>query len=386
MKRIAIIGTQGIPAHYGGFETLAENLVRKKHNNQIEYTVFCSSKDLQTDGNVFVKPNDQSQTCLSFGMARNRRMKSKEFLGAKLKYLNLHSNGIQSILYDIVSMIKCIRGYDALLILGVSGCVFIPILKVFAHTKIVVNIDGLEHKRQKWGKIAKWFLRQSEKMAVRYADTIIADNPGIREYVKDTYNKDAVMIAYGGDHALIDMTEEKEKEILDNLGLEKGGYALSICRIEPENNVDMVLDVFAETNKPIAIVGNFQNNEYSRGLRDKYSNHHGIKLIDACYDTRKLYVLRKNAGYYVHGHSAGGTNPSLVEVMHFGIPVITFDVNYNRYTTNNEAEYFADRKHLEYLLKMPRKDSGGAMKDYADKNYRWDIIAQEYEQVLLNLS
>ena len=83
MKRIAIIGTQGIPAHYGGFETLAENLVSKKHNNQIEYTVFCSSKDLQTDGKVF--------------------------LGAKLKYLYLHSNGVQSILYDIVSMIKCIR-------------------------------------------------------------------------------------------------------------------------------------------------------------------------------------------------------------------------------------------------------------------------------------
>lgn len=356
MKRIAIIGTQGIPAHYGGFETLAENLVSKKHNNQIEYTVFCSSKDLQTDG--------------------------KFFLDAKLKYLNLHSNGVQSILYDIVSMIKCIRGYDTLLILGVSGCVFVPILKVFTQSKIVVNIDGLEHKRQKWGKMAKWFLRQSEKMAVRYADTIIADNQGIKEYVKNTYNKDAVMIAYGGDHALMDVTEEKEKEILDYFGLEKGRYALSICRIEPENNVDIVLDVFAKKNKPIAVVGNFQNNEYSRGLREKYSNHHDIKIIDACYDIEKLYVLRKNAEYYVHGHSAGGTNPSLVEVMHFGIPIITFDVNYNRYTTNNEAEYFEDGEHLEHLLKMQRKDCGKAMRNYADKNYRWDIIAQKYEQVL----
>jgi len=360
MKRIAIIGTQGIPAHYGGFETLAENLVSKKHNNQIEYTVFCSSKDLQTDG--------------------------KFFLDAKLKYLNLHSNGVQSILYDIISMIKCIRGYDALLILGVSGCVFVPILKILTHSKIVVNIDGLEYRRQKWGKMAKWFLRQSEKMAVRYADTIIADNQGIKEYVKNTYNKDAVMIAYGGDHALMDVTEEKEKEILDYFGLEKGRYALSICRIEPENNVDIVLDVFAKTNKPIAVVGNFQNNEYSRGLREKYSSHHGIKIIDACYDIEKLYVLRKNAEYYVHGHSAGGTNPSLVEVMHFGIPIITFDVNYNRYTTNNEAEYFKDSKNLEYLLKMPRKKSGDAMKDYAEKNYRWDIIAQKYEQVLFNPS
>ena len=358
MKRIAIIGTQGIPAHYGGFETLAENLVSKKHNKQIEYTVFCSSKDLQTDG--------------------------KDFLGARLKYLNLHSNGVQSIIYDIVSMIKCIRGYDALLILGVSGCVFVPILKILTHSKIVVNIDGLEHKRQKWCKMAKWFLRLSEKMAVRYADTIIADNQGIREYVNETYNKDAVMIAYGGDHALMDVTKEKEKEILNDFGLEVREYALSICRIEPENNIDMVLDVFAKTNKPIAIVGNFQNNEYSRGLREKYSNHNGIKIIDACYDIEKLYVLRKNAEYYVHGHSAGGTNPSLVEVMHFGIPIITYDVNYNRYTTNNEAEYFKDGEHLEHLLKMPRKNCGEAMRYYADKNYRWDIIAQKYEQVLFN--
>ena len=185
------------------------------------------------------------------------------------------------VLYDIVSMMKCIRGYDTLLILGVSGCVFVPILKIFTHSKIVVNIDGLEYRRQKWGKMAKWFLRQSEKMAVRYADTIIADNQGIKEYVKNTYNKDAVMIAYGGDHALMDVMEEKEKEILDFFGLEKGRYALSICRIEPENNVDIVLDVFAKTNKPIAVVGNFQNNEYSRGLREKYSRpDSGLTLLD----------------------------------------------------------------------------------------------------------
>lgn len=357
MKKIAIIGTQGIPAHYGGFETLAENLVRMKHNEKIEYTVFCSSKDLQTD--------------------------RTDFLGAKLKYVNLHSNGVQSILYDIVSMIKCIRGYDALLILGVSGCVFVPILKMLTRSKVIVNIDGLEHRRQKWGKIARWFLRLSEKMAVKYADTIIADNMGIKEYVRNTYDKDAVMIAYGGDHALMEVSEDKEKEILNQFGFKKGEYALSICRIEPENNVDMVLDVFAKTNHLIAIVGNFQNNEYSRKLKDKYHHNSNIHIIDACYEREKLYVLRKNASYYVHGHSAGGTNPSLVEAMHFGIPIITFDVNYNRFTTNNEAEHFGDGKQMEALLAQPRKATGAAMKQYANENYRWETIAREYEQLFL---
>lgn len=357
MKKVAIIGTQGIPAHYGGFETLAENLVRMKHNEQIEYTVFCSSKDLKTD--------------------------SKEFSGAKLEYVNLHSNGIQSIVYDIVSMIRCIRGYDALLILGVSGCCFIPILKMLTRSKIIVNIDGLEHRRQKWGKMARWFLRLSEKMAVKYADTIVADNMGIKEYVLKTYDKESIMIAYGGDHALIDVSEEKEKEILNHFGFKRGEYALSICRIEPENNVDMILDVFARTNHQIVIIGNFKNNEYSRELRDKYYCYPNVHIVDACYDIEKLYVLRKNANYYVHGHSAGGTNPSLVEVMHFGIPIISFDVNYNRYSTNNEAEYFENCHQLEDLICQPRKASGASMMKYATENYRWETIAQKYEQLFI---
>lgn len=357
MRKVAIIGTQGIPAHYGGFETLAENLVRKKHNDQIEYTVFCSSKDLQTS--------------------------DSDFLGARLKYINLHSNGVQSIIYDIISMVRCIRGYDALLILGVSGCVFTPILKMLTRSRIIVNIDGLEHKRQKWGRMAKWFLRLSEKMVVKYADTIIADNQGIEEYVQKTYSKHAVMIEYGGDHTLMDVSQEKEREVLEQFGLTKGEYALSICRIEPENNVDMVLDVFARTKQEIAIVGNFQNNEYSRNLRDKYYCHPNIHIINACYDLETLYALRRNAGYYVHGHSAGGTNPSLVEAMHFGIPIITFDVNYNRFTTNNEAEYFENGGQLEVLLGKQRKPSGAAMRKYANENYRWDTISQKYEQLFL---
>lgn len=355
MKKVAIIGTQGIPAHYGGFETLAENLVRKKHNDLIEYTVFCSSKDLQTS--------------------------DTQFLNARLKYINLHSNGVQSIIYDIVSMIRSIRGYDALLILGVSGCVFIPVLKMLTHSRVIVNIDGLEHRRQKWGRMAKWFLRLSEKMAVRFANIIIADNQGIEEYVQKTYNKHAVMIEYGGDHALMNISRDKELEILKEFGLVKGEYALSICRIEPENNVEMVLDVFARTKHEIAIVGNFQNNEYSRNLRGRYDGHPNIHIIDACYDLEKLYALRRNAGYYVHGHSAGGTNPSLVEAMHFGIPIITFDVNYNRFTTNNEAEYFENGEQLEALLKKQRMPSGAAMIKYANENYRWDTITQKYEKL-----
>ena len=117
MKEVAIIGTQGVPAKYGGFETLVENLLGINCPNNIHYTVFCSSSDY-----------------------KNKIQTYKE---ATLKYIPLHANGYQSILYDIVSMIRCIGKYDTLLILGVSGCIFLPILRLFYSKKIIVNIDGL---------------------------------------------------------------------------------------------------------------------------------------------------------------------------------------------------------------------------------------------------
>ena len=197
MKRIAIVGTQGVPAKYGGFETLAENLITHRHSPDIAYTVYCSTKDSP------------------------RRLSS--YQGADLTYIPfLHANGIQSIPYDILSLIHCIlKGYDTLLILGVSGCIFLPLLRLFYRKKLIVNIDGLEHKRDKWGKFAKWFLRVSEAMAVKYADTIIADNKGIQEYVMETYHKPSVLITYGGDHVIRHVDEEKQSALLQKMELNR---------------------------------------------------------------------------------------------------------------------------------------------------------------------
>ena len=354
--KVAIVGTQGIPAQYGGFETLTENLVGFKHNQDIEYTVFCSSKDM---------PSQPS-----------------EHKGAKLKYIGLKSNGVQSIPYDIVAMIKCISGYDCILVLGVSGCIFAPILKMLTKSKVIINIDGMEHRREKWGKFAKWFLRTSEKMAVKAADIVIADNKGIQDYVKETYNKQAEMIAYGGDHVNRDVSEERQEQILTEFGLKKHGYALSICRIEPENNVGLILEVFSKTGNPIAMLGNFHNNEYSRGIKETYSKFSNITLIDACYDLDKLYALRNNSAFYVHGHSAGGTNPSLVEAMFFGRPIVAFGVNYNRYSTNHLAEYFNNAAELEQMLAQPRQETGSTLKEYAQQHYTWSVITKQYEDLL----
>lgn len=352
MKRVAIIGTQGVPASYGGFETLVENMIGENCPPDVEYTVFCSSKDLP-----------------------DRR---KTYKGARLKYIPLHANGMQSIPYDILSMIRTIRGYDVVLILGVSGCVFLPVLRLFSKVQIIVNIDGLEHRRAKWGKFAKWFLKLSESVAVKFANVIIADNKGIQDYVSRTYHKKSEIIAYGGDHVIRNVPKDTQNTILEKYGLSSGHFAVCVCRIEPENNCHIILDAFSKTDKTLVFVGNWDKSEYGRHLKSFYrSSFPSIKILDPNYDLDVLYTLRSHCNVYIHGHSAGGTNPSLVEAMFFGRPIIAFDVVYNRETTKNKAYYFSNTDELLNLLHQNHLN-GGPMKEIAEREYTWRRISQQY--------
>ena len=354
MKNVAIVGTQGVPACYGGFETLVENIIGENCSPNIKYTVFCSSKDL------------------------NKSNHPSTYKGVNLKYVPLHANGMQSIMYDIVSLIRVMFGYDNVVVLGVSGCLFLPIFRLFYHKRLIINIDGLEHKRDKWGKLARWVLKTSEKMAVRFADTVIADNKGIQDYVRDTYAKASTLIAYGGDHVKNDIPEATQKKVLEKYNLTKNNYAITVCRIEPENNCHLTLEAFAQSNKKLIFIGNWNHSEYGKSLKEKYSNRYNIKMLDAIYDLDILYSLRRNAGMYIHGHSAGGTNPSLVEAMFFGIPILCFDVVYNRETTKNKAYYWHSVNALKFYISS--KDLNGVqMLEIARKEYTWKQIASQYE-------
>lgn len=255
-----------------------------------------------------------------------------------------------------------------------------PMLRMMTRAKIVVNIDGLEHRRQKWGGMARRILRASEAMAVRYADVVVADNQGIVDYVRETYGKDAVLIAYGGDQVVRDVPDTTASEILQSYGLTDGGYAISVCRIEPENNCDMILESFAGTDNqlPLVFIGNWSHSDYARSLRQSYENADGIHILDAIYDLDRLWVLRSHAALYVHGHSAGGTNPSLVEAMYTGIPIAAYDVNYNRHTTGGCASYFSDICTLREIACEPDVSQGVMLMDIASRDYRWAKIARQY--------
>ncbi len=349
--KVAIIGTQGVPASYGGFESLVENLIGENCPDYIEYTVYCSSKDIPD--------------------------KAASYKGARLKYIPLKANGISSIPYDIISMCRSMRGYDVILILGVSGCLFMPVLKVMSSSRIIVNIDGLEHKRAKWGKAARWVLRTSEVFAVKFADVIVTDNKGIQDYVSETYGKSSALIAYGGDHVKRNVSSATAMEILSNYGIKRGEYAITVCRIEPENNSHIILEAFSHTDMPLVFIGNWDHSDWSRSLRQHYAAYHNLHLLDAIYDLDILYTLRSNAGIYLHGHSAGGTNPSLVEAMHFGIPIAAFDVVYNRETTEGKAYYF---KTPDELLEIVNRGGlkGEEMKKIAERRYTWRHISRQY--------
>lgn len=356
-KKLAIVGTVGIPAKYGGFETLTE-YITKDLSEKYDITVFCSSKSYEE--------------------------KIKKYNNCHLKYINLNANGVQSIPYDILSLLKALRFADTILILGVSGCISLPFLKLFfKKTKIVTNIDGLEWKRDKWNKYAKYFLKFSEKLAVKYSDVVVADNKVIQDYVLSEYGTKSELIAYGADHV---NKMEISKELKEKYTFLDNKYAFKVCRIEPENNIHMILKALSKNeNLTFVIIGNWEASSYGKNLKYKYSKYKNIKILDPIYDQNILNQIRSNCYIYLHGHSAGGTNPSLVEAMALALPIFAYGINYNKETTDGKAKYFNSSIELIKLLDKIDEDVldtiSKDMKEIADRKYTWKTISEKYSEL-----
>jgi glycosyltransferase involved in cell wall biosynthesis len=357
--RVAIIGTVGIPARYGGFETLAEHLTTHL-SESCEMTVYCSGKKYK----------------------KEERLKS--YKGAKLVYIPLDANGKSSILYDCISILHALFFSDVLIVLGVSGGIMFPFVKWFTNRKLIVSIDGIEWKRAKWGKYARWYLWFAEYLAVKFSDADIADNEAIQDYTAIRYKSLSHIIEYGADHASEQKPEDADRAKYPFLS---GDYYFSVCRIEPENNVHHLLDAFSQfPDKTYVFVGNWNHSDYGKSLREKYAGYSHILILDPVYDQRELDVLRTNCTAYVHGHSAGGTNPSLVEAMYLGCAVIAFGVKYNITTTQRMASYFKDVNSLKQILEridpISLKQNAEMMKQIAYKRYTWATIAARYNHLV----
>ena len=364
MKRryeLIIAGTAGVPGNYGGFETLAEQLVVRL-SDTAKMLVICSRA--------------------------NYNIWPETFHGARLKYLPVKANGLSSVLYDILGLLYCCWRTRCVLQLGVSGAIAIPVVKVLDPKLLVVcNVDGIEWRRDKWGFLARHFLKLSEWIAVKFSDRVIADNQGIADYLKAEYGSEAQVIPYGGDHAVLSESERTPSNTLLNMMAEVDGrYFYSICRIVPENNVEKILSAFSVPGMPnLIFVGDWLNGRYPKELYEKYKSYSNIFLFKPIYHQDDLAHIRAGADGYIHGHSAGGTNPSLVEAMCSGSACLAYDCNFNAYTLGDTGILWTDSDDLVRLvLDTTTKeiaDIAVASRQYARENYQWSLVALDYLEI-----
>lgn len=357
---VALIGTVGLPPRYGGFETLAAALVEaaKGDERAPAFTVYCSAQQA---------PDPRPET----------------WHGAALRYLPLRANGPQSIAYDMLSLLDAARrGHRTALVLGVSGTLILPLFRLVSGMRLVVHLDGIEWQRPKWRGAARLILRLSERAAVRWAHEVIADNPEIARHVRETYGRTALTIAYGHEHALATPPGD-----ITDLHLPPR-YRFALARVEPENNFETILTACAaDPRQPLVAVGNWDASAYGRALRQRFKGHQHLHLLDAVYNPARLRALRDRATVYLHGHSAGGTNPALVEMMGLGAPVIAHDNPFNRATTEGAALYFNDADTLAAQLKALDDPATAAaitarLKRTAETRYRWSDVTAAYFRAL----
>lgn len=356
MIKIAIVGIRGIPNNYGGFETLAEYLTEYLAND-LQITVYCSSIDMPT--------------------------RLKQYKGAKLSYVSVSSHGFLGIIYDSICLLRAMKKNDKVLILGFGTGFIVPFIGSAARHKLIVNIGGLDWKRNKWSWIAKKVIKKAEALLIKNCRTIIADNKGIQNYIFEAYKKESNLIAYGGDqskHVAV------SKDTINKYAFLSNSYCFSVARIQPDNNIDLILHAFTQiVGLPLVFVGNWGNSDFGKKLKQQYEQHKNLIILDAIYDRNELDLLRSNCAIYIHGHSAGGTNPSLVEAMGLGLPVMAFNSIYNRFTTENKALYFEDEKQLIDLINNYRSvdlfSIANELKQIALANYTWEKVAEQYHQV-----
>ena len=292
-------------------------------------------------------------------------------------------------MFDCKSLWDAAKGeYDVIMVLGFGPGLLIPFLGESVKSKIVLNFGGLDWKRNKWNCIARFIIRLCEKLLVRNSAKVIADNNKIRTYITKEYDRDSTLIFYGGDQATpLPVTEDLRVKY----PFLNGKYAFEVARIQSDNNIEMLMQAFIKARKmPLVLVGNWSSTEWGRIIKAKYEHKEWLVLLEAIYDKKILDVLRSNCYVYVHGHSAGGTNPSLCEAMYLGLPILAFSNGYNENTTFLKARYFKNADDLCNLINSisdkELKEMRPMMREIAEKNYKWEHIAREYEKVFTEVA
>lgn len=352
---IGIIGTRGIPNNYGGFEQFAEYLSTFLSNRGYQVTVYNS---------------------------HNHPFNDKSWKGVNIEHCYDPEYLIGTagqFFYDLNCIINSRRkNFDIILQLGyTSSSVW---SRFFASKAILItNMDGLEWKRTKFNKYTQGFLKYAERLAIKYSDYFISDSIGIKQYLKEKYNMESRYIPYG-----TQAMRESDLDILSQYDLIKYKYDLLVARIEPENNIEIIIKGFLESaNKRDLVIIGSMSTKFGQYIRKKYS-HHRIKYLGFLSGLDKLNSLRFYSNLYFHGHSVGGTNPSLLEAMASESLICAHENIFNRSILQEEAFYFSTSKEVSVLMDMLiKEDHYKFIKRNIAKTkniYTWDKICSEYEE------
>jgi glycosyltransferase involved in cell wall biosynthesis len=350
-----MVGTRGVPAHYGGFETAIEEVGRR----------------LVARGHrVVVYSRGAAPSSEHLGMERKR------LASVQRKQLETLSHTALSTLHSAVRLHP-----DMAFVFNAANSPFLPLFRS-AKIPVALHVDGLEWKRAKWSAGGRRYYRWSEGFGVRWADALIADAPGIADYYRDEFAVPTELIRYGAP-----ILEGLPEDGVLKLGLTPGGYHLVVARFEPENHVLDVIDGYrrSKARHPLVVVGSAPYAaSYTRSIEAMAASDDRVRLLGGVWDQPLLDALYHHALTYVHGHSVGGTNPSLLRAIGAGTTVIAFDVNFNREIIGEHGLYFSSAEDVTASVESAERDpakfraaarelAGGARRDFD-----WDDVAHEY--------
>ncbi|HEY6083008.1 MAG TPA: DUF1972 domain-containing protein [Chitinophagaceae bacterium] len=360
--KIGIIGTRGIPNRYGGFEQFAEHFSVRMAARGHSVAVYTSHrhpyKADQYKGVQLIRCYDPERVAGTAGQ----------------------------FLYDL----NCIRNsrgrhFDIILQLGYTSSTVWSWLYP-ASSILATNMDGLEWSRAKYNSLTRYFLQFAEQWGVRYSHYLIADSTAIQEYLLRKYNAPSAYVAYGAD---VYEPEAEAEKILSDYSLTAGDYDLWIARFEPENSIEQLLKAYPRGyDRKLALVGNYRHTALGRRLFKQYRSATNIRFMGAIYDQRQLNTLRYYSRLYIHGHTAGGTNPSLLEAMGCSALIVARDNLFNRRVSGDDAFYFKGIPDLHSLLstEINKADYGHWQNNNRKKienNYNWEYITEKIESLFL---
>ncbi|MHA6693427.1 DUF1972 domain-containing protein [Homoserinimonas sp. A520] len=362
--RIAMIGTRGVPAAYGGFETAIEEIGKRLAARGHQVVVYC----------------------------RGNADKPASYLGMRLVHLPaIRIKAAETLSHTALSVGHAITGGrpDAAFVFNAANAPFLPLLRARG-VPTAVHVDGLEWKRGKWGRMGRRYYRAAERMAVRYGDALIADAQGIADYYYERFAVATELLTYGAT-----ILTDPGSDLVSGLGLEPGKYHLVVARFEPENHVEVIVEGYhkSDCDLPLVVVGSAPYSAaYTRSIDAIAASDPRIRMLGGVWDQALLDQLYSNSLTYLHGHSVGGTNPSLLRAMGAGASVIAYDVGFNREVAGSDGGYFTNAESLRLLLDEAEDSAtqhltmGRNMQGRAQLLYDWDAVAAGYENLAERLA